>query len=171
VTINCALWALAQIAGIPAGEMVELLRPYADHDPPWVGFDAAGRIASGVIMPELAVDLMPGLGFRVASYKGTGPLIASGWARWSSRWFPGAAILLIVDTDVPGGHVVIAKDGLILDNQNPAGLLGPNHPYADARVRVILRFDDGADMRRWVVVAEPAAQEASAGRTGAILAG
>jgi len=70
--------------------MLDLLRPYAVSG--WVEYDAAGLVIS-VTMPEVAVALLLSLGFRVASYRGTGPALAAGWA----RWFPGAVLLLIAD--------------------------------------------------------------------------
>jgi hypothetical protein len=90
--------------------MLDLLRPYADRG--WVEVDAAGLVIS-VTMPEVAVALLPSLGQQVASYRGTGPALAAGWA----RWFPGAA------PDhrrrrTPGGHALLARDGLLLDNGN-----------------------------------------------------
>jgi hypothetical protein len=148
---------LARIAGIDVDEMLERLRPYADRG--WVEFDAAGLITSGVTMPETAVDLLPKLGYRVASYRGTGPAIASGWARRPRRWFPGIAVLLVVDTDVPGGHAMLARDGMLFDNNNPAGMPGLDHPHSQARVRVILRTYAGDEVaeRRWPIVGDPAA--------------
>jgi hypothetical protein len=149
--VNCAAWALAEVTGIPADEMLDLIAPY--HDRGWVKHDDLGRVL-GVMMPEVAISLLPSLGFRVASYRGTGPAIASGWARWSSRWFPGAALLLIVDgrDGVHCGHTMVARDGLLLDNGNTDGLPGLDHPYSEARVRVALRFDEVADPRRWPIV-------------------
>ena len=52
--MNCAAWALAEVAGLPAGAMIALLRPYADRG--WVEYDAGGLITS-VTMPEVAVAL------------------------------------------------------------------------------------------------------------------
>jgi hypothetical protein len=130
--------------------MLDRIRLHADTG--WIQYDAAGLVIS-VTMPEVAVALMPCLGFRVASYRGTGPALAAGWARWSARWFPGTTLLLVVDaTGGPGGHVVIAHDGLLLDNGNTDGLPGLDHPYCEARVRVALRFDEVADPRRWPIV-------------------
>ena len=110
-------------------------------------------------MPEVAVALLSTLGFRVARYTSVGPIIASGWARRSARWFPGAPLFLIVDSGAEiGGHALIARDGLLLDNGHPAGLPGRDHPYAVARVRVVLRLYDkaeaqrDADARRWPIV-------------------
>jgi hypothetical protein len=156
--VNCAAWALAELAGLPAGTVLDLLRPYAERG--WAEYDAAGLVI-GVTMPEVAVALLPSLGFRVASYRGTGPPLAARWARWSARWFPGRSLLLIADgRDGPGGHVLLARDGLLLDNGNSDGLPGLDHPYAAARVRVALRLYDAAevrrdaDARRWPVVGE-----------------
>jgi hypothetical protein len=118
-----------------------------------------------VTLPEVAVAIMPRLGFRVVNYKGVGPLIASGWARWSSRWFPGTPLLLLIGGDgCPGGHVVIARDGLLYDNGNPDGLTGLDHPCASAIVRCVLRLyvdgDERVDPRRWVVVSRRLGDEA-----------
>jgi hypothetical protein len=76
--VNCAAWALAEVTGIPADEMLDRIRLHADTG--WIQYDAAGLVIS-VTMPEVAVALMPCLGFRVASYRGTGPPLAAGWAR------------------------------------------------------------------------------------------
>ena len=70
--------------------------------------------------------------------------------------------MLVVDglDGAPGGHVVIARDGNLLDNGNPNGLPGNAHPYAAARVRVALRVYDAAevrrdaDARRWPIVGD-----------------
>jgi hypothetical protein len=158
--VNCAAWALAEVAGISADELLNLLADWVDR-------------RGGVTMPEAAVAVMPGLGFRVASYGGVGPSSASGWARWSARWFPGRALILVVDADGrPGGHALIARDGQLLDNNVPDGLPSADHPYAEARVRVVLKFCKGdelpkpADARRWPIVGEPrGVASGCAGRT------
>jgi hypothetical protein len=152
-TMNCAAWAMAQVAGISGDEMLDLLRPYAERG--WVEYNPAGVVIR-VMMPEVAVELLPTLGHRVASFKGTGPAQASGWARWSHRWFPGSSLLLIVDgNDGPGGHVVISQDSLIRDNNNPDGLSGEDHPTPRRGwVSCVLRFDGAGDARRWPIVGE-----------------
>jgi hypothetical protein len=161
--VNCVCWALAYVAGIPADEMSELLRPFVDRG--WVELDEAGQISEVRMLPQVAAALMP-----VWSFEKIGPIWPADWARWSVRWYPDTTLMLIVDSVSGSGfHVLLARNGLLLDNQNPEGLPGSDHPYADKRVRCILRFDDGADTRRWAPVVDPAAQTASAGRTGAIL--
>lgn len=161
--MNCSVWALADLVGVPPSDVLDLLRPYAARG--WVEYDDDGQVDS-VTMPEVAVALLPTLGFDVASYKGTGPAVAAGWARWSARWYRGDPLLLVVDSAVPSAlpksyvHVLIARDGLLFDNNVPDGLPGAEHPYAAAKVRVVLRLYDGgtaevqnAGARRWPVVA------------------
>jgi len=150
---NCALWALAEVAGIPIDQMLDKIRQYQDRG--WVRFDPDGQLIGGVRMPETAIALLSSLGFRLASYESVGPLVAFGWARWSSRWYPGASLLLSVvhdDGGVPCGHTLIVKEGRIYDANRPDGMPGEDHPCAAARVRVILRvIDDGAAVgRRWM---------------------
>jgi hypothetical protein len=132
---NCALWALAEVAGIPIDQMLDKIRQYQDRG--WVRFDPDGQLIGGVRMPETAIALLSSLGFRLASYESVGPLVAFGWARWSSRWYR---------------HTLIVKEGRIYDANRPDGMPGEDHPCAAARVRVILRvIDDGAAVgRRWM---------------------
>ena len=151
--MNCAAWAIADIIGLPAGrEVLDLL------DDEVVKYDDAGEV-TGIMMPEAAVALFCGLGFHVASYKGTGPAFAVGWANWS-RWYRGAPLLLIVESAMPDAgpndnHALVARDGALFDNNVPDGLPGAEHPYAAARVRIVLRLCDAgtADPRRWNVAA------------------
>lgn len=127
--------------------MLDLFRACADRG--WVRYGCDGQVDALKVV-DAAVALLPTLGYRVAScYKGTGPDNAVGWARWSSRWYPDAPLLLEVD-----GHALVARDGLLYDNNCPNGLSGAEHPYAAARVRVVLPVCKNADeaiARRWVV--------------------
>jgi hypothetical protein len=168
--MNCGIWAHANIAGLPAGrETLDLFRPYVDRG--WVECDDAGHVVS-IAMPETAVALLPSLGFRVASYAGTGPAFAVGWARWSTRLYRGVPLLLVVESMMPDAgakdtHVLVARDGALFDNNVPAGRSGADHPYAAARVLNVLRLlvAGTADPRRWNVAAVPSESPEKA-RTG-----
>jgi hypothetical protein len=153
--MNCAVFAIAEIAGICDGAVLGLIRARG-----WVECDDDGRVDS-VAMPEAAVAVLRELGHGVASYRGTGPATAEGWARWSARWYPGIPLLLVVDSAMPDAvagdaHALVARDGLLRDNNVPDGLPGAEHPHGNMRVRVVLRVydnDAATHARRWATAA------------------
>ncbi len=125
IAVSCGPFVIARLTGLTLEDAERACLRYA---PNWARRNADDTVS---VQDPAIIATLRDLGFCCRTYAAR-PATVRRWAEWSRRIAD--PVVLAID-----GHVLLAHDGLIIDNARMRGCPARHHPDRAARVRLAVR--------------------------------